>query len=183
MMLNRVEALELLRAHLSNENTIKHCQATAYVMEALADRFNQDKEVYYLTGLLHDIDLDVIGDDFSQHGLKAMELLTSAELSKEMTNAILAHNQHKPLETLIEKCLWIADPVNGLITASALMQPDKKLEQVSLKSLKKKFKSKGFAAGASREQMSYCTELNIELEEFLNLSLLAMTAQADKLGL
>lgn len=182
-MINRRDALDLLKSFLKNENTIKHCLATGFVMEALAENFGEDKETYYLTGLLHDIDLEIIGDDFTLHGKKALDLLQNTEITEDMENAILAHNQHKALETMIEKCLWIADPVTGLITASALMQPDKKLEQVSLKSLKKKYKSKGFAAGASREQMSYCLEIRLELDDFLNLSLLAMTANAEKLGL
>jgi|AntAceMinimDraft_2_1070361.scaffolds.fasta_scaffold40861_2 putative nucleotidyltransferase with HDIG domain len=182
-MINREDALVLLNKHLNNKNTIKHCLATAIVMEALAEKFGEDTEVYYLTGLLHDIDLDTIGDDFEKHALLAIDLLEEAELTTEMKNAILAHNSHKPLETMIEKCLWIADPVNGLVVASGLMQPDKKLEQVKLRSLKKKFKSKNFAAGASREQMSYCEEMGIELIDFLELSLTAMTAKAEVLGM
>ncbi len=182
-MIKRDEAFELLKKHVTTPNTIKHCLATAYVMEALAERFNENRDEYYLTGLLHDIDLDIIGEDFDQHALKAMELLADIDLPQHALDAIKAHNKHKELETQIEKCLWIADPVNGLITATALMQPDKKLEQVKLKSLKKKFKSKNFAAGVSREQVSYCEVLGIELIDFLELSLNAMTAKAESLGL
>ncbi|MDP8233053.1 MAG: HDIG domain-containing protein, partial [Candidatus Zophobacter franzmannii] len=89
-MINREDALVLLNKHLNNKNTIKHCLATAIVMEALAEKFGEDTEVYYLTGLLHDIDLDTIGDDFEKHALLAIDLLEEAELTTEMKNAILA---------------------------------------------------------------------------------------------
>ncbi len=182
-MISREYALELLKKYVTTTNTIKHCLATAYVMEALAERFDSNKEEYYITGLLHDIDLDVIGDDMEHHALKAIEILSQYDVPKHILDAIKSHNKHKNLDSLMEKSLWISDPVNGLITATALMQPDKKLEQVKLKSLKKKFKSKSFAAGVSREQISYCETLNMDLTEFLELALLAMIAHADILGL
>src|SRR4030042_1876912 len=88
-----------------------------------------------------------------------------------------------PLETKLDKALFCADPLTGLITAAALVRPDKKLAGVEAKSVGKRFKEKSFAAGANREQISQCTELGLELDEFIELGLKAMKRIADDLGL
>ncbi len=181
-MIRREEAKELLHRYLRSDNLRKHCLATAAVMEGLAERLGEDKETWFITGLLHDIDLEVIGDDFSQHGVKAMELLQDADITPEMKHAIQAHNEQVPLETKLDRGLWIADPVNGLIVAAALMRPDKKISTIELKSLKKKYKTKSFAAGANREQMADCTALGLELNDFLQLALEAMSRYEEELG-
>jgi len=102
-----------------------------------------------------------------------------------MAHAILCHNQAHgiPTETNLDKALYCADPLTGLITAAALVRPDKKLAGVEVKSVKKKFKEKSFAAGANREQIARCAELGIELDEFLALGLEAMKGIAPSLGL
>jgi predicted hydrolase (HD superfamily) len=88
-----------------------------------------------------------------------------------------------PLETKLDKALFCVDPLTGLITAAALVRPDKKLASVEAKSVKKRFKEKSFAAGASREQISQCSNLGIELDEFIELGLKAMQDIAAELGL
>jgi hypothetical protein len=181
-MISRDEARELLFTHLKNENLRKHCLATAVVMESLAEKLGGDPETWFLTGLLHDIDLEEVGDDFQQHGLKAMDLLSDIQITDEMKEAIKSHNGHASLEPLLNKALWISDPVNGLIVAAALMRPDKKISTIELKSLKKKYKNKAFAAGANREQIAACTDLGLELEEFLLLALQAMAKKEKELG-
>lgn len=181
-MISRQEAKELLYKHLKNENLRKHCLATAAVMEKLAEKLNGDRESWFITGLLHDIDFEIVGDNFAQHGLKAMELLQEADISDEMKEAIKSHNGHASLDCKLNKALWVSDPVNGLIVAAALMRPDKKISSIELKSLKKKYKTKAFAAGANREQIAACSDLGIELDEFLLLALEAMTAYEKELG-
>lgn len=180
-MINREEARELLYAHLKSENLRKHCFATAVIMEELAEKFNADKDEWFIAGILHDIDYEVIGDDFSQHGIKAMELLKDTDLTEDIRNAIRNHGGNGEISSLMDKALWIADPVNGLIVASALMRPDKKISSIELKSLKKKYKNKAFAAGASREQIAYCSELGIELDDYLLLALKAMSRYEDEI--
>ncbi len=181
-MISRKEAQELLYSNLKNENLRKHCLATAAVMEKLAENLGTDRDIWFITGLLHDIDLEVIGDEFSLHALKAMELLQDADITHEMKEAIKSHNGHAQRLSELAKSLWIADPVNGLIVAAALMRPDKRISTIELKSLKKKFKTKAFAAGANREQIATCSELGLELDEFLKLALEAMSGYEKELG-
>jgi predicted hydrolase (HD superfamily) len=102
-----------------------------------------------------------------------------------MTHAILTHNEKLgfALESKLDKALYCADPVTGLIIAAALVRPEKKLANVEVRSVMKRFKEKAFAAGASREQIATCSELGIELEEFLVLSLKAMQGISGDLGL
>jgi|SRR5690554_2081366 putative nucleotidyltransferase with HDIG domain len=181
-MISREEAKELLKRHLKSDNLRKHCLATAAVMEGLAERLGEDKETWFITGLLHDIDFEMVEDDFSQHGARAMELLQEADITPEMKHAIQAHTELVPIETNLDRGLWIADPVNGLIVAAALMRPDKRISTMELKSLKKKYKTKSFAAGTSREQMADCTALGLELNDFLQLALDAMSKYEEELG-
>ena len=102
-----------------------------------------------------------------------------------MAHAILTHNEAHgiPRETKLDKALFCADPLSGLITAAALVRPDRKLAGLEVKSVRKKFKEKGFAAGASREQIAQCRELGLELDEFIELGLEAMKGIKEELGL
>ena len=139
-----------------------------------------------LRSLLHDIDYEVTKTDPEQHSLIGAEWLKEMGLSDDVVYAVKVHNERHGLLrlSLLDKALYIVDPLTGFITAVALVRPDKKLASVELKSLKKKFKEKSFAAGADREQIKLCeTELNIPLDEFLEISLKAMQGIADKLGL
>ncbi len=182
-MINRDQAKSLLAKYLKKESLINHCYATALVMEALAKKLNEDVEKFYIAGYLHDIDLELIGDNMEIHAKKGAEILIENELPQDIVNAVLAHNKHKELESNIEKALWIADQVNGLIIASALMRPDKQISSLQLKSLKKKFKNKKFAAGVSREQIRDCELLGLELDDFLQMSIDALAPHEVELGL
>jgi len=182
-MITREEAKALLSRYLKKESLIAHCYATALIMEQIADRLGEDRELYFITGYLHDIDLEVIGDDMNLHAKKGVEILKGYDLPETLLNAVLSHNKHKDLETNLEKALWMSDPVNGLIVASALMRPDKLISSMNMKSLKKKFKSKNFASGVSREQIKDCSMLDFELVDFLQLSLDIMAVHEKELGL
>ena len=102
-----------------------------------------------------------------------------------MVHAILCHNEVHgiPRETKLDKALFCADPLTGLIIAAALVSPDKKLAGLEAKSVRKRFKEKSFAAGANREQISQCSQIGIELDEFIELGLKAMQGIAANLGL
>ncbi len=155
--------------------------AVEAVMIKLAQRFGEDEQLWGLTGLLHDLDYADTVDDFARHGYITCELLKD-ELPPEALHAILAHPAHVPAETKMDWSLYCSDPVTGLITAAVLMHPSRKLAGYKAKSLKKRFKDKRFAAGANREQIMTCSELGLELDEFLTLSLEAMTGIAGELG-
>jgi putative nucleotidyltransferase with HDIG domain len=183
--LTRKEALDSIRVNIENANTIKHMLATEAIMRALARRFGEDEEEWGLAGLLHDIDVELTEGDMSTHSKLGADLARELGASEATVHAILCHNQAHgiPLETKLDKALFCADPLTGLITAAALVRPDKKLAGVEAASVKKRFKEKSFAAGASREQISQCTALGLEFDEFLALGLEAMKGIASNLGL
>jgi len=183
--MTREEALDSVKANVENENLVKHMLATEAIMRALAKRLGEDREKWGLTGLLHDIDVELTEGDMSSHGRLGADLVREMGASEAMTHAILCHNQVLGvlLETKLDKALLCADPLTGLITAATLVRPDKKLAGVEAKSVRKRFKEKGFAAGANREQIAGCSELGLELDEFMELGLKAMQGIAAELGL
>jgi len=183
--MTREEALDSISTNVENENLIKHMLATEAIMRALARRFGEDEEEWGLTGLLHDIYMELTEGDMSTHSRLGADLAGELGGSEAMAHAILCHNQAHgiPLETNLDKALYCADPLTGLIIAAALVRPDKKLAGVEAKSVGKKFKEKSFAAGANREQIAQCAGLGIELDEFLGLGLEAMKGIAPSLGL
>jgi putative nucleotidyltransferase with HDIG domain len=181
----REEALDSIRANIENKNTIKHMLATEAIMRALARRFGEDEEEWGLTGLLHDIDMELTEGDMSTHSRLGADLARELGASEAMAHAILCHNQAHgiPMETRLDKALCCADPLTGLVIAAALVRPDKRLAGLEANSVRKKFKEKSFAAGANREQIAGCAELGIELDEFIELGLEAMKGIAPNLGL
>ena len=183
--MTRKEALNSIRANIENENTIKHMLATEAVMRALARRFGEDEEEWGLTGLLHDIDVELAEGDMNTHSKLGADLVRELGASEATVHAILCHNQTHgiPLETKLDKALFCVDPLTGLIIAAALVRPDKKLAGVEAGSVKKRFKEKSFAAGANRGQISQCTEIGLEFGEFIELGLEAMKGIAPSLGL
>lgn len=183
--MQRTAALNLLKAHLHDENHIKHSLAVEAIMQGIAARLGEDVEKYGLTGLLHDIDYDETGEDPQRHSLLGAQILEENGFPADLVYAVKVHNEMHGLErkSLLDKALYCCDPVSGFITAAALVRPDKQLAQVEMKSLKKRFKEKAFARGASREQMAACSEIGLELEEFLDISLTSMKDIAQELGL
>lgn len=181
--MDRQEALDLMFERVSEPNLRNHMLSTEAVMRALARRFDQDQDYWGLAGLVHDLDYDETIDDFPRHGYVTSEILREMGFPEEILDAVVAHAGHRERLTLLDKALYCADPVTGLVVAAALIRPEKKLEPVKLKSLKKRFKEKQFARGADRDQISACEELGLELDEFLELSLEAMKGIAEELGL
>jgi len=182
----REDALRLVRERVANENLIKHMLAAEAIMGSLAKRLGGDEEQWRLAGLLHDLDVEETADQMAVHGTCTVAWLREAGFDDEaVLQAILAHNpaNGSSVSTPMDRALFASDCLTGLITAAALIRPEKKLELVSLKSLKKRFKEPAFAKGARREDIMTCSELDLELEEFLALGLEAMQGVADELGL
>ena len=135
---------------------------------------------------MHDIDYEVTKEDPEKHSLIGAEWLSDMGLPDDVVYAVKVHNERHglPRNSLLDKALYAVDPLTGFIMAVALVMPDKKLSTVKVKSLKKKFKDKRFAAGASREQIRTCEqELAIPLNEFFEIALKAMQEIAGELGL
>jgi putative nucleotidyltransferase with HDIG domain len=183
--MNRDEALKAIHSRVQNQNLIKHMLATEAIMRSLARRFGEDEQVWALAGLVHDIDVELCGGDMSLHSRSGAELLQQMGVETEVVQAVLVHNEAHgiPCRSLLDKALFCADPLTGLITAGALVRPDKKLSGVEAKSIRKRFKEKSFAAGASRDQIASCSAIGLELDEFISLGLEAMQAASDELGL
>ncbi len=185
--MDREEALGLLHHNLKAENLRKHCYATEAVMRRLARERGEDEELWGLTGLLHDLDLELCGNDMATHGEMTARILAERGAPPEMVEAIRMHNAEGlalgERTTAFQHALAAAETVTGLIVAAALVLPEKKLSGVKVKSLLKRMKEKAFARGARREVIMECRHAGFELEEFLTLALEAMQGIAGDLGL
>jgi putative nucleotidyltransferase with HDIG domain len=183
--MNRQEALESIRENVENENLVKHMLATEAIMCALARHLGEDEKEWGLAGLLHDIDVELTEGDMSSHSKLGADLARDMGASEAVANAILCHNETHGIlpETTVEKALFCADPLTGLITAAVLVRPDKKIAGLEASSVRKRFKEKSFAAGARREQIARCSDIGLELDEFIAIGLEAMKGIAPQLGL
>lgn len=183
--MTRNEALNAVKANVKNNNLFKHMLATEAIMRALAKRFGEDSEEWGVTGLLHDIDVELTMSNPAEHSKVGASMVGELGASDRICHAILCHNHVHgvPCETLLDKALLCTDPLTGLIIAGALVRPDKKLAGLTVDSLMKRFGEKRFAAGASREQIASCKGTGLELEEFIGIGLEAMQGIAGELGL
>ncbi len=181
--MKREEALDLLNEHLKNKNLIKHCLATEACMREFAEIFGEDVDKWGMAGLLHDLDYDYTVNSPAHHTLRTEKMLADYQLDEDIIHAIKAHNEKAPIESKMDMSLYAIDPTTGFITACALMHPSKKLENIDLKRMKKRYKVKTFAAGAKREQMESCNRMDMELDDFLTTCLTAMQKISDDLGL
>jgi putative nucleotidyltransferase with HDIG domain len=181
--LNREEALEFVISKVKNDRLVKHMLAVEAVMRALAERLGEDAGKWGLAGLVHDIDYDETVDNPENHGLIGADYLRERGVGEDITRAVKSHAGHTARVSIMDKALYAVDPLTGLIVAAALMHPSKKLDQVTPEFVMNRFKEKRFAAGADRDQIKTCTELGLELEEFVSIGLTAMQGVSAELGL
>ncbi|HOK40627.1 MAG TPA: HDIG domain-containing protein [bacterium] len=184
--ISREEAIELLNKYIKNQNLIKHCLATEAVMKELAKKFNEDKELWRLTGLLHDLDVELTNGDLNIHTLETEKILKEKGVDERIIRAIKRHNEiasKEARETRLEIALAAGETITGLIIATTLVYPDKKIASVKSKSIIKRMKEKSFAASVNREIIKECEKIGIALEEFAEISLKAMQEIAGELGL
>ena len=183
--MEREKALESIKVNVSNQNMVKHMLAVEAIMRTLARHLGEDEEDWGLTGLLHDIDVELTEGDMKAHSKLGADLARELGASEEMAHAILCHNERHGIspETKLDKALFCADPLTGLIIAATLVRPDKKLAGLKALSVKKRFTEKSFAAGANRQHIAKCSEIGLELGEFIALGIEAMKAIAEELGL
>ncbi len=187
--ISREDALALLKKYNKDPFHIQHAYTVEAVMKWYAQQlgYGEDAEYWGLVGLLHDIDFELYP---AEHCLKAPELLRAGGVGEDMIHAVCSHGYGITVEcgkTIdvepvheMEKVLFAADELTGLIWAAALMRPSKSTKDMELKSLKKKYKSKGFAAGCSREVIERGAEqLGWSLDDLLTKTLAAMAATED----
>jgi len=181
--MTREEALVLAKQYLKNKNLFKHVLAVEAVMKALAEKLGKDQETWALAGLLHDLDYEMTKDQPERHGYVTLEILKDRDVPQEVFDAILAHAGHKERKKPIEKAIYAADPVTGLIVAAALITKEKKLDVIDTAFVLRRFGEKAFARGANRDQIKTCEELGFSLDEFITISLNAMKDISQDLGL
>jgi putative nucleotidyltransferase with HDIG domain len=180
--MDREEVLSSIQANVQDQNVVKHMLATEAVMRALAKRLGEDEEEWGLTGLVHDIDVELVEDDPHSHSKLGADIARELGATEEMAHAILCHNQAHgiPRETRLDKALFCADALSAGIT-DALVGTDRP-KGWTTKSVTKRFRGKGFMAGVNREQVTQCRELGLELEEFVSLGLEAIKGIAANWG-
>ena len=183
-MISRDESIAIVREHVKNENLVKHMIAVGAIMRGMAVKFGGDPKLWEITGILHDVDYEEVGQDWTKHGARSAEIVKD-HLSEEGLRAIRAHNPQTGTlpETKMDWSLYAADGLSGLIIAQGLMMPDKKIASIKASSLGKRMKDKSFARGVNRENIIKSTELGLALEDFFQIGLDSMVKVAEELGL
>ena len=184
--ITREEAYDLLKKYNKDPFHIQHALTVEAVMKWYAEElgFGADAEYWGIVGLLHDIDFELYPEE---HCERAPELLRDGGAEEELVHAVVSHGYGIRVDVApeheMEKVLFAADELTGLIWAATLMRPSKSTKDMELKSLKKKYKSKGFAAGCSREVIERGAEqLGWELDKLLTMTLEAMKATEDEIN-
>lgn len=184
--LSREQGLALLRKYNKEPFHILHGLTVEGVMEWYAEQlgYGDEKAFWGMAGLLHDIDFELYPEE---HCIKAPELLREGGVGEDIIHGVISHGYGITVDVApeheMEKVLFAADELTGLIWAAALMRPSKSTKDMELKSLKKKYKSKGFAAGCSREVIERGAEqLGWELDKLLTMTLEAMKATEDEIN-
>jgi len=184
--ISREDAFLLLTKHLKNEKLVSHCLAAEAIMRELAPRFDENPEMWAIAGLLHDIDYEITDGDPTRHGKDAAELLLNHGVSPAIADAILKHNaEGLGLErtTVFDHALACAETMTGMIAATALVYPDKKIASVKPQSVTKRMKTPHFARSVSRDIILECETIGLPLPDFVAISLKAMASIAESIGL
>ncbi|MFP4643455.1 MAG: HDIG domain-containing metalloprotein [Spirochaetales bacterium] len=182
---DRNEALNLVQEHIKNENLRKHCLAVEAVMRHFAREYGEDEEKWGVIGLVHDLDWEEHPDEHCTHTRRILE---ERDWPEDYIHAVMSHawgmfTEEKPEHTM-EKVLYTIDELTGLVTATALVRPSKSLLDMKPKSVKKKWKESGFAAGANRQLIeSGAAMLGMELSDVIAHTIEGMKVVAGDLGL
>lgn len=185
-LLKREIALTFLNEHIKNQNLVNHMLASEAVMRALARKLDRDEDLWGITGLLHDVDLEIVDGDMDRHAKTAAYMLREKGFPEEGLQAVLAHNGdvlNIECKSDFDYALICAETITGMIVATALVYPDKKIKSVKPKSIRKRMKEKHFARNVNRDSILLCEKIGIDFEEFVVLSLEAMCGISDELGL
>jgi putative nucleotidyltransferase with HDIG domain len=186
-MPTRNDAYKLMTEHVKNENLQKHMLSVEVAMRFYARKYGDDEEIWAMTGLLHDGDYEEY-PDLREHTLVMAQWLREGGYDERIIYAILAHNEVNqathPRTDLLSKALYACDEITGMITATSLVRPNKSVIGLEVSSVRKKMKSKGFAAGVNRADLVQgAQELGVDLDEHIAFVIGAMSSVADTLGL
>jgi putative nucleotidyltransferase with HDIG domain len=176
----------MLHKYVKNEKMIAHSLASEAVMNSLAIHLGRNAEAWAQAGLLHDLDVEVTKADAYTHGPEAAKWLAEMGIDKEIVDAIGMHNEiacGKERTTEFQHALAAGETITGLIMATALVYPDKKIASVKTKSVVKRMKEKAFAASVKRENILECEKIGIPIDTFAAIAITAMAEIADEIGL
>jgi predicted hydrolase (HD superfamily) len=184
-MLNRDTAYELLTKYNKSQALITHALAVESVMKYFAEKKGEDKDYWGAVGLIHDIDYELYPNE---HCHKSKEILEMEGIDSDTIQSVVSHGwglcyDVEPVKEM-EKVLYTIDELTGLVNATVLMRPDKSIMDLEVKSVKKKFKSKGFASGVNREViLKGCEMIEMDLDEVILWTIEGMKIEAEALGL
>jgi putative nucleotidyltransferase with HDIG domain len=176
-----------MTSHVTNENLQKHMLAVEVAMRFYARKYGEDEELWAMTGLLHDCDYEEY-PDLREHTQVSADWLREGGYDERIIYAILAHNDLNaathPRNNLLSHALYACDEITGMVTATALVRPNKSTTGLEVASVRKKMRTKGFAAGVNRDDLiKGAAELGVDLDEHIALVIQAMSSIADTLGL
>ena len=184
-MHDRNSCMFILHEYTKSDSLRKHAYAVEICVRAYAKKFNEDEEFWGNVALLHDFDYELYPAE-NEHPFKGSEILKEKGFGEEFRNAILSHANYSgvPRESLLQKVLFACDELAGFITAVTYVRPNKTVDEVEVKSVKKKLKDKAFAKTVNREDIENgASELGIPLEEHIDFCINAMRNNKDALGL
>ena len=181
--MNRDDAIALCRERCLKETTVRHLISVEGVMRSLARRFDEDEDLWALTGLFHDLDQDHTGDDASNHGRMAAEWLREAGVDERVINGVLAHAYAEYRTDRMSQAVVHADAVAGLLVAAALVRPERSAG-MKVSSVKKKLKEKAFAPGVNRDEVTGVEDgIGLPLDEFIAVSIEGLQGVAKEIDL
>ena len=182
---DRQEAYAILTEFTESEALIKHALSVEAAMRFYAREFGEDEELWGAVGLLHDFDYDKY-PSLDDHPFKGAEILRERDVDPDFIEAILSHAHHAnvPRDNTLRKTLFAVDELCGFVTAVTLVRPSKKIDEVQVKSVKKKLKDKAFARAVSRDDIrDGASELGVELDAHIGNVITAMRGISNDLGL
>jgi len=182
---NREDCRSILTEYTKSDALIKHALSVETCVRAYAQKFNEDEAYWGNVALLHDFDYEMY-PTAEDHPFKGSEILKDKGFDEEFRNAILSHADYSGVarETLLQKVLFACDELAGFITAVTYVRPSKTVDEVEVKSVKKKLKDKAFARAVSREDIRKgAEELGVTIEEHIEFCIMAMRKNKEALGL
>jgi putative nucleotidyltransferase with HDIG domain len=179
------DALALLREKNANESLVKHGLAVSAATRAYARRYGEDELKWAVAGLLHDVDYEQ-HPTIEEHGKVGAAWLEERGYPPDIVHAVIAHNDYHgiPRDALLDRVVFACDELTGLITAAALVRPNKSIHGLEASSVRKKMKDKAFARGVNRDDIvKGAAELGVDLDEHIAFVIHAMEGEAQTLGL
>jgi len=183
--MDREQAWQTVCEFVQSEGLRKHMLAVEACMVAYARKYGEDEEKWAITALLHDFDWE-IHPQAPDHPMKGEPMLAERGVSEEIRRAILSHANYSgvPRESLLEKSLFACDELAGFLTACAYVKPGRRIDEVEVKSVRKKLKDKAFARAVSRDDViNGAAEMGLDLDEHITFCIEAMKLRAESLGL